>query len=124
MREVLFKNLTSMNSRKKDITLREAFERDGVFAKTERRCFYFIKDITDLKNENDVYNLLETQKNASVSKKRHFYIMKEHKDSIGEDKLVCKVAGTFYAIMGNRAYTIGFLHSFRVRFTKKEGLAK
>jgi hypothetical protein len=118
MREVLFKDLTSISSRKKDIVLKEAFERDGLSAKTERRCFYFIKDVIDLKTEDDVHNLLELQAKSPGAKKRHFYILKEHNDSLGEDKLVCKVAGTFFAIVGQRAYTIAFLHSFKVRFAK------
>ena len=48
MREVVFKHLTSVESRKKNILLKEVFEKDGVTANTERRCFYFIKDIRHL----------------------------------------------------------------------------
>ena len=48
MREVTFRDLTSLNSRKKDIVLKEVFEKDGVLAKTERRCLYFIRKIDRL----------------------------------------------------------------------------
>ncbi|MCM8761250.1 MAG: hypothetical protein NC938_03825 [Candidatus Omnitrophica bacterium] len=118
MREVVFKNLTSVNSRKKDIFLQEVFEKDGVLARTERRCFYYIKDITHLENQDDLQKWLEVQNKAGNISKRQFYIYKEHSDSLGEDKLLCKILGTFYAIIDQCVYTIVFLHSFRVRFTK------
>ncbi len=118
MREVLFKNLTSVHSRKKDIFLKEVFEKDGVVAKTERRCFYFIKDITHLAAANDVKKWMNSQENPDTLNKRNFHIMKEHNDLLGEDKVICKITGTFYAIVGTNVYTIAFLHSFKVRFAK------
>ena len=118
MREVLYKNLTSLNARKKDISLREVFEKDGVTAKTERRCFYFIKDVTRLDETIDLQKWLNTQNNSGIVNKRHFYILKEHKSDRGEDKLVCKIAGTFCAIVDKNVYTIGFLHAFKVCFVK------
>lgn len=118
MREVIFKNLISENLRKKEISLSEIFERNGVVAKSERRCFYYIKKVSQMEDENDLKNWIVAQDDASGSHRRHFHIMKEHRDGTGEDKLICKIAGTFYAVMNRNVYTIGFLHSFKVRFTK------
>lgn len=118
MREVLFKNLTTANPRKKDIVLKEAFEKDGVSAKTERRCFYFIKNITQLEADNDLQSWLDSQGNMGMINKRHFHIMKEHNDKIGKDKVICKIGGTFYAVVNKCIYTIAFLHSFKVSFMR------
>ena len=118
MREVIFKNLTSFQSRKKDIFLQEVFEKDGVLAKTERRCFYFIKNVSDL-GQKDAQKWLDAQNSNPSATKKHFYIFKEHSDAHGEDRLLCKIAGTFYAVVSDKVYTIGFLHSFRVRFLKE-----
>lgn len=123
MREVIFKDLTSLASRKKDIFLKEVFEKDGLVAKTERRCFYFIKEISPLDDDKGLQKWVETQNVAGSSNKRHFHIMKEHSDALGEDKLICKIAGTFYAVVDKKVYTIGFLHSFKVCFVK-ESLAR
>ena len=119
MREVIFKNLTSFQSRKKDIFLQEVFEKDGVLAKTERRCFYFIKNVAELEQKSDIQKWLDAQNNSPSTAKKHFYIFKEHSDAHGEDRLLCKIAGTFYAVVNDKVYTIGFLHSFRVRFQKE-----
>lgn len=118
MREVVFKNLTSVSSRKKDIFLKEVFERDGVIAKTERRCFYFIKDVKHLDGQEELQKWLDSGKSAGREDTRQFHIMKEHNDRLMEDKIICKVIGTFYAVMNGSIYTIGFMHSFKVRFSR------
>lgn len=118
MREVLFKNLTSVNSKKKDILLKEVFEKNGFLAQTERRCFYVIKGISHLEEADDLKNWINSPASSQARPKRHFYILKHRNDTVGEDKLICKIAGTFYAIVDKNVYTIAFLHSFKVRFVK------
>jgi hypothetical protein len=119
MREVVFKNLTSIGSRKKDIFLKEVFEKDGMVAKTERRCFYFIKDVKHLASDEELQKWFAEQNNPqSAANKRQFHIMKEHNDAHLEDKIICKILGTFYAVLNKTIYTIGFMHSFKVRFVK------
>lgn len=118
MREVVYKNLTSLSSRKKDIFVKEVFEKDGITAKTERRCFYFIKEIIHLDTSEEMQKWVAKQGDVSAVRKRHFYIFKQHTDCPGEDKLICKVLGNFYAIVNNNVYDIAFLQSFKIRFSK------
>jgi hypothetical protein len=118
MREVVYKNLTSISSRKKDIFLQEVFEKDGVTAQTERRCLYFIKDIVHLDAPGDMQGWIAKQGESGMINKRQFYIFKQHNASSGEDKLICKILGNFYAIVGNLIYVIAFLQSFKIRFSK------
>ena len=118
MREVVFKNLTSPRSGKKDILLKEVFQRDGVTAKTERRSFYFIKDISRLQNDEELQTWVSSQNNKNEPVKRHFHILKEHSDALGTDKFICKILGLFYAVVDRDIYTIAFLHSFKINFAK------
>lgn len=118
MRNVIFKHLTSPEAKKKDVLLKEVFEKDGVVARTERRCFYFIKDITHLDESSDLQKWLDSKSNGEPCNSRHFLVMKGHNDRLGEDKIVCKVAGTFYAIVDKCVFTIAFLYSFKVSFLK------
>lgn len=117
MREVVFKELTSIESRKKNIFLREVFEKDGVIAKTERRSFYFIKEIKHVEGSEAMNEWLNSQDTDPLNK-RHFHIYKEHNDTLGEDKIICKISGVFYAVVDRRIYTIAFLNSFKVSFIK------
>ena len=118
MREVVYRNLTSARSGKKDVLLKEVFERDGVTAKTERRSFYFIKEAIHLNSDEELQTWVGSQNNRSEPVKRHFHIMKEHSDALGTDKFVCKILGLFYAVLERDIYTIAFLHSFKINFTR------
>ena len=118
MREVLFKNLCSSEAHKKDILLKEVFERDGVTARTERRSFYFIKNIMHLESEEELNKWVNAQNGGSDPIKRHFHILKEHSDVLGVDKFMCKILGTFFAVVDRDVYTIAFLHSFKVCFVR------
>jgi len=118
MREVVFKNLTSTEARKKDILLKEVFERDGVVARTERRSFYFIKNVNHLQSDEELQKWVALHGSNQEPSKRHFHIMKEHNDMLGIDKFICKILGTFYAVIDREIYTIAFLHSFKISFAK------
>jgi len=118
MREVVYKNLTSVHCGKKDVRLKEVFERDGVTAKTERRSFYFIKEVVHLGSDEELQKWVGSQNNGSEPVKRHFHIMKEHSDAMGTDKFVCKILGLFYAVVDKDIYTIAFLHSFKINFAR------
>ena len=118
MREVLFKNLWSAQAHKKDILLKEVFERDGVVARTERRSFYFIKDVIRLDSDEELNKWVNLHDNNKAPAKRHFHIMKEHSDTFGMDKFICKILGTFYAVVDKDIYTIAFLHSFKINFAR------
>ena len=118
MREVLFKNLTSVQPRKKDILLKEVFERDGIVARTERRSLYFIKNVNHLHTDGELQRWVASQENREGPVKRHFHIMKEHNDVLGIDKFICKIFGVFYAVVDKDIYTIAFLHSFKINFAK------
>ncbi|MEI6862872.1 MAG: hypothetical protein WCK38_00520 [Candidatus Omnitrophota bacterium] len=119
MREVIFKNLTSLASRKKDIVLKEVFEKDGVMAKTERRCFYFIRRVDRLSADDTLDKWITSQGAGGSPNSRRFHILKEHNDSINEDKVICRIEGEFFAVVNMNIFTIGFLHYFKVRFERK-----
>ncbi|OGW84409.1 MAG: hypothetical protein A2987_02295 [Omnitrophica bacterium RIFCSPLOWO2_01_FULL_45_10] len=118
MREVQFKELCSRNTRKKDIFLKDVFEKDGIMTKTERRCLYFLKEAIHLEKPEDLQKWLDSQSPSKNPAKRNFHILKEHNDSIGEDKIICKIAGTFYAVVTKTIYVIYFLHYFKTQFIK------
>ena len=123
MREVTFKNLTSLTSMKKDIVLKEVFEKDGVLAKTERRCFYFIRRIDRLSEENTLDKWIASQGAGGSPNSRRFHILKEHSDATNEDKVICRIEGEFFAVVNMNIFTIGFLHYFKVRF-ERNAMAK
>lgn len=116
MRELVFKNLTSEDRLKRDVFVEEVVEKDGVQAKTTRRCLYFIKEKVLVKGPADMQKISD-MKMETEKYKKHFHVLKEHKTSLGEDKLMCKVAGTFYAMVNQYLYCIVFVHTFKITFS-------
>lgn len=117
MRELVFKALTSPENKKRDFKVAETILKDGVLAKTERRCFYFILGKMHIDDCNDIEKLADAKFAKIPHKKRHYYILKAHDNQHGEDKLICKVGGSFYAVCGNEIYCIAFVHSLKITFT-------
>ena len=113
MREIIFKELTSLKARKKNIFFKEIFEKDGVIAKTQRRSFYFIKEIKAITAGQELKDWLNSQSAGRPLNKRQFHIFKERNDELGEDKVICKILGTFYAIVNKKIYTIAFMSYFK-----------
>lgn len=119
MRELLFKNMTSWDHNKRDVFVEEIIEKDGILAKTTRRCLYFVKEKTRIKNPMDLKSIAEI-KTANDKIKRHFHVLKERDSNSGLDKLMCKVAGTFYAMINEYLYCIVFVHTFKISFSALE----
>jgi len=116
MRDIIFKALTSAKSKKRDLCIQETVERNGVLARTERRCRYFVMNQANIDNVADMDKLAASKFSKVPYKKRHFYVLKIHDKERGEDKLLCKMAGMFYAVHGARLYCIAYVHSFKVIF--------
>ena len=115
MRELLFKNLTSNDHKKRDVFAQEMVNKNGVLATSERRCLYFIKDKIEINNPMDLVKLAKIKK-KDQDNNRCFHVLKEHDSKTGIDKLICKLKGTFYAVVGKSIYCIVFIHSFKVQF--------
>lgn len=118
MRELIFKNLTSWDHKKRDVFVEESVEKDGVLAKTTRRCLYFIKEKIRINDSMDLKHIAELQAAADDKIKRHFHVLKERDSELGVDKLMCKVAGTFYAMVNEYLYCIVFVHTFKITFSE------
>lgn len=119
MRKLLFKNLTEWNQNKRDVFVQETITKGGVHAKTTRRCLYFIKDKVYIKDPSDLQNLAKFKKSTGLNN-RHFHVLKEKNVEQGADKLMCKVAGTLYAMVNNYLYCIVFVHTFKISFSTVE----
>ncbi|MBI4336192.1 MAG: hypothetical protein HY589_06010 [Candidatus Omnitrophica bacterium] len=120
MRAIILKALTSVASKKQDLCIEEIAETNGVLARTERHCRYFILGKAHVGNVEDLAILAEKQFADIPAKKRHYYILKAHDSERREDRLVCKLAGSFYAVCGGEMYCIAYVHSFKIRFTPLE----
>jgi hypothetical protein len=117
MRELVFKFLTSADRNKRDILTQETMEKEGMLAKVERHCRYFVMSHTHIDDPNDIEQLAKLKNANFPSHKRHYFVLKTHNSEHREDGLLCKVAGSFYVVNGTEVYTIAFVHSYKIRFS-------
>ena len=74
MRELLFKNITSENKKRKDLYVSETFDNDGITTTTQRRSTYIMGACNKFKNLEEI---LEWKKNIGPNPgKRHIFIIK------------------------------------------------
>ncbi len=117
MREIVYKNLTNIDSRKRDLCMREVVEKDGVTTKIEKRCIYFVREIICIKDASDLECLKGLKETSDAWKRRHFHVLRKRNSDTGEDRLTCKVAGTLYAIIGRYVFCVAFVQSLKIDFS-------
>jgi hypothetical protein len=115
MRELLYKNITSENKKRRDLYVSETFDKDGIVTTTQRHSVYIIGASNKFKNLEE---LLEWKKNAGQhAGKRHIFIIKKRDTKLNKDMFICDVIGKFYAVSGCDIYSVAFKHSFEVDFS-------
>jgi len=114
MRELVFKNLFSPASKKRDICVEETVRNSGFISKTVKRSTYFVRNVSHVasKAEFDKW-LIEKKLNPALNKKR-FHIMRHHSDREKKDLVYCKARGNFYAVVGKDIYNIVFVHFLKL----------
>jgi len=114
MREILYRNITGIDHRRHEQSIREIIVRGDVIAKVERRCVYFVRDKIYIDDPGDVDRLEALKKDDARWKKRRFHILRDRDSALGGDKLFCKAAGNFYIIAGRYVFSIIFIHSVKI----------
>lgn len=103
MRELLFKNLTSREKRRKVFYVSEVAEKDGFLAHTRRYFIYLIKESQNIRE--------------ALSSPR-FYILKIRNHKEKREKLFFKVKGNFYVVNNNCLYIVYFCHSLEIELSQ------
>jgi len=114
MRELLFKNITSEDKKRRDLYVSETVERNGITTVTQRHSTYIIGGSNKF---NTLEELAEWKKTIGANiEKRHVFIVKKHDTKLKKDIFVCDVIGRFYAVFKHDIYSIAFKHSFEIDF--------
>lgn len=113
MRELVFKNLTSEDKKRKDLFIKETIDKGGMRTVTQRHSTYMISNRRTFASCSE---LEEWQKNMSSCGRRHVFVFKKRSTKEKKDSFICDVVGKFYAVVKNDAYSIAFKHSFEIDF--------
>ncbi len=114
MRELVFKNLTSEDKRRRDLYISETLDKNGVKTITRRHSVYIIGKRSKVKDEKELMqHKIQAPTNTT---NRHVFIFKKRKTKLKKDSCICEVVGKFYAVVKNDLYSVAFKHSFEIDF--------
>lgn len=99
MRDLLFKNLTSNDKKKRIITSAEIVDRQGVRSTIRRHFVCVAKEMLDKKMEQP---------------SPYLFVVKERNTKERREKFFCRVKGSIYAVCNGKLYLILFMHSLRI----------
>lgn len=100
MRDLLFKNLTSNDRKRRIIASSEISEKEGVRSVIRR---HFVCIVKEIKDEHNIQKPLP-----------HLYILKEHNTREQKEKFFCKIKGSFCAVNKGKLLLVIFMHSLKI----------
>ncbi|MGB2706182.1 MAG: hypothetical protein WBC74_04945 [Candidatus Omnitrophota bacterium] len=120
MRELIFKNLTTPTARKRDVSVEEIVERNGLVSSTTKRSIYFVRGSHRIKSRDELKYWIDKRRKDPDLNKKFFHILREYSDHDKKDKLICKMRGSFYVISGESVYNIVFVHAIKIKINKAQ----
>ncbi len=99
MRDLLFRNLTSEDKRKKRIATCEIMDKEGVRSIIQRHLICVVKEI---------------KHNEVVLPLTHLYVLKEHNNKEQRQRFFCKIKGSINATADGRLFHIFYMHSLKI----------
>ena len=108
MRDLLFKNLTSNDKRRKAISSSEIVDNQGVRSIIRRHLVCIAKEIKDSQAQQPL---------------PYLYILKERNTKEHKERFFCKIKGSVYAVHKGRLFLILYMHSLQINLvTLPQGL--
>ena len=99
MRDLLFKNLTSTDKKRRIIASSEIVDKQGVRSIIRRHFICMLKEIKDEGLQKPL---------------PYLYVIKEHNTKEQKEKFFCRIKGSIYAISNGRLFLIRFAHSLKI----------
>lgn len=108
MRDLLFKNLTSGDKRRKILVSSEIVDKQGVRSIIHRHLVCIIKEMEPLAHKNQIKDEQTERPLPSL------YVLKEHNTREQKEKFLCRIKGSMYVISNGRLFFIRFMHSLKI----------
>jgi len=102
MRDLLFKNLTSEDKKRRVITSSEIMDKEGTRIIINRHFVYIIREVN----------------NATTAKPLpSTYVLKERDTRQEKEKFFCKLKNSVYALYNDKLYLVLFMHTLKITLT-------
>ncbi|MBU0503745.1 MAG: hypothetical protein ABH882_02970 [Candidatus Omnitrophota bacterium] len=99
MRDLLYKNLTSLDKKKRIIASSETLDKEGLRRVIHRHFVYMVKEAKQQDNSKPT---------------PYVYVLKERNNAQQKEKFFCRIKGSMYLTQDNKLYLIVFMHSLKI----------
>ncbi|HEX9780295.1 MAG TPA: hypothetical protein VGB20_03690 [bacterium] len=107
MREIVVRNLTSGDWRKRDCVITERLAQGTVTTTVVRRCTYRVEAETILPCMEDS---VAWAQRLDPAPPREVFVRKHADPETGGERVIYKVRGHFYVVWGDAVYRVGYRH--------------
>ncbi|MDD5120364.1 MAG: hypothetical protein PHR84_03535 [Candidatus Omnitrophica bacterium] len=109
MRNLLFKNLTSLSRNRRIIATSEVMDKEGIHSVIRRHFAYIVKQVSG----------------SDVEKpKPYLYVLKEINSKEKREHFFCKIKGSIVASSRGRILLVTFVHTLKVELTASAKLSE
>jgi hypothetical protein len=99
MRDLLFKNLTSSDKRRKIITSSEVTEKQGVRTEIHRHFVSIVKEVKDKQLEKPL---------------SYIYVLRARNNKEQKERFFCRIKGSMYLVNNGKLFLVLFMHSLKI----------
>ena len=114
MRKIIFKNLTTRNHRRRDLWIQEVSDENGFHAEIQKRCVFLVKSHHRLPDLQAVERWINDHTDDSACRLRNLTVTRKEDTKTGTKRFFFKAVGSFYAVMGEEVFSIGFVQTYEV----------
>lgn len=113
MREIFIKTTTSENHKRKNLSIVEVIDQDGVLARAEKKYSYYVSEQNPFKDPDQMKTWMNLQSHAYQKKDRHVSIQKVYDAKTGLGQMIYRVIGSFYVVQDLHIFAVVFMHSIK-----------
>ncbi len=118
MRDIMIKNLTSQDKRRRTLHILEKVNQSGFLATAERYRSYVLREKKHFNTLEEVNHWLISNESQPMTKLRYLKVTKIKDNSSNEENLAYQMAGRSYLVAGCSIFCVFFTHLFKMQLTK------
>ncbi len=117
MREISIKTTTSENHHRKNLSIVEVIDENGMVAKAEKKYSYYVAEQNPFGNVDEITSWANVKSHTMQKKDRHISIRKIFDPKTGIGQMVYRVIGSFYVVQDLHVFAVVFMHSIKFDMT-------
>ena len=113
MREICIKTTVASNHHRKNLSIIEIIDEDGMTARAEKKYSYYVSEQSPFNTPEQLTSWMNLQSQNFQKKDRHICIRKTYDQKTGVGQMIYRVIGSFYVVQNLHIFAVVFMHSIK-----------